>query len=51
LYVSGYAAEAIIHRGVLQEGLHYLPKPFTVEALAERVRAVLDGATTDQRSG
>jgi CheY-like chemotaxis protein len=43
LYVSGHAEEAIVRRGELEPGLDYLPKPFTAEVLARRVRAALDG--------
>ena len=42
LFVSGHAEEAIVRRGELEPGLDYLPKPFTAEALARRVRAALD---------
>ena len=44
LYVSGYADDAIAHRGVLEEGAHFLAKPFSVEALSSKVREVLDAA-------
>jgi CheY-like chemotaxis protein len=43
LYVSGYTADAIAHRGVLDEGTSYLQKPFTVNGLTAKVRQVLDG--------
>jgi two-component system cell cycle sensor histidine kinase/response regulator CckA len=43
LYISGYTETAIVHRGVLGRGAQLLAKPFTPRALAERVRAVLDG--------
>jgi DNA-binding response OmpR family regulator len=44
LFVSGYSAEAIEHRGVLLPGTQLLAKPFTATEFARRVREVLDGA-------
>ena len=43
LYMSGYTDNAISHRGVLDEGTPFLHKPFAAEALAAKVREVLDG--------
>ena len=42
LFMSGYTAEIIEHRGVLDEGVHFLQKPFTWRELAAKVRQVLD---------
>jgi PAS domain S-box-containing protein len=42
LFTSGYTANVIVHHGVLQEGLEFLAKPYTLESLARRVRDVLD---------
>jgi signal transduction histidine kinase/DNA-binding response OmpR family regulator len=42
IFMSGYTADVIAYHGVLDEGIHYLQKPFSVKVLAERVREVLD---------
>jgi PAS domain S-box-containing protein len=42
LYISGYTNDTIIHHGVLEEGTAFLQKPFSPDALAYKVRQVLD---------
>ncbi len=42
LYVSGYTDDIIAHHGVLEARTAFLQKPFSPEALARKVRAVLD---------
>lgn len=42
LFMSGYTDDAIVHHGVLEDGLDFIQKPFSPDALARRVRVVLD---------
>jgi PAS domain S-box-containing protein len=42
LYMSGYTANVIAHHGVLDEGVNFLQKPFSVKTIAEKVREVID---------
>ncbi len=42
LYMSGYTANIIAHRGVLAEGVEFLQKPFATRDLAKKVRQSLD---------
>jgi len=43
VYISGYSDNALAVGGVLGPGVSFLEKPFTPEALAQKVRRVLDG--------
>ena len=43
LFVSGHTADIITHRGVLNHGVAFLPKPFSPDELAAKVRGVLAG--------
>ena len=42
LFTSGYTANVIAHHGVLDEGVHFIQKPFSRGDLAAKVREVLD---------
>ena len=42
LYTSGYTDAAVVQHGRVETGSEFLPKPFTPDALARRVREVLD---------
>jgi two-component system cell cycle sensor histidine kinase/response regulator CckA len=46
LYMSGYSDNALIRCGVVEEGTAFLQKPFTPDALAHKVREVLDAELT-----
>ena len=41
LFMSGYTANVIAHHGVLDEGVHFIQKPFAVKDLADKVRGAL----------
>lgn len=46
LFVSGYTENVIAHRGILDPGVHFLSKPFSMQELAAKVRDILDGMST-----
>ena len=46
LFTTGYTRNAILHNGMLDKGVHFIAKPFNLEALAAKVREVLDAPAT-----
>ena len=46
IYMSGYTANIITHHGVLDQGVHFLQKPFARIQLARKLREVLDNGTS-----
>ena len=48
LFVTGYAEQAAVRSSFLDEGMDIITKPFAVDALAEKVRDMIDAADSDQ---
>ncbi len=42
LFMSGYTANTIAHHGVLDDGVHFIQKPFSLNDLAAKLRETLD---------
>jgi FixJ family two-component response regulator len=51
LFMSGHTEDAISHHGVLEEGVAFLQKPFTQDALVSSVRTLLDSEDGSGRAG
>ncbi|MRR15521.1 MAG: PAS domain S-box protein [Deltaproteobacteria bacterium] len=43
IFMSGYTADVIAHHGVLEEGVQFIQKPFTIKSLAAKVTEALAG--------
>jgi two-component system, cell cycle sensor histidine kinase and response regulator CckA len=41
LFMSGYNADLIAHHGVLDQGVHFIQKPFSMKELVTRIKAAL----------
>jgi PAS domain S-box-containing protein len=48
LYISGYTFDAITQKGLLCDGLNFLQKPFSLKALAAKVRKILGAHSSSQ---
>jgi CheY-like chemotaxis protein len=44
LYMTGFSRNAVVNNGMLDSGVNFLPKPFTLDQLGAKVREVLDAA-------
>jgi PAS domain S-box-containing protein len=44
LFITGYAENAVVGNGHLEPGMHVLTKPFAMEMLASRIKAIITGA-------
>jgi len=40
--MSGYTANIIVHQGVLDQGVQFIQKPFSIDDIAAKARQVLD---------
>ncbi len=40
--MSGYTANVIAHRGILEDGVNFIQKPFSKAELAVKIRLTLD---------
>ncbi len=49
IYISGYAHEELTHRGALQDGVHFVQKPFDPQSLVAKVREILTPTKTPPR--
>jgi two-component system cell cycle sensor histidine kinase/response regulator CckA len=49
LFLSGYTEGIVVDKGLLNDGAHFLQKPFTTDALESKVREVLDGPAPTAR--
>jgi two-component system cell cycle sensor histidine kinase/response regulator CckA len=42
LHMSGYAHDVITHHGILEKGINFIQKPFSIEKLSDKVWEVLN---------
>lgn len=48
LFTTGYTRNAVVHNGMLDAGVAFLPKPFTIQQLALKIHEVLQGRGTNR---
>ena len=46
LFTTGFTRDAIVHGGVLDGGVNFIAKPFSLDQLAAKMKAVLAGGET-----
>ena len=49
LFMSGYTAEIIAHEGILDDGMTFIQKPFSIADLIEKVREALNTAPDENQ--
>ena len=50
LYMSGYTEDVIAHHGVMDAGVNFIQKPFSIETLAIKIREVLEQQPTSVKT-
>ena len=41
IYMSGYTDNVIAHHGILEKGIQFIQKPFTVQDLTSKIREII----------
>ena len=49
LFMSGYTADVIAHHGVLEPGIHFIQKPYTLREMAGKIREIMENSPADSR--
>ena len=47
LFTSGYTDDAVVRHGIIAKGTNFIQKPFSLDALTQKVRDTLDAPKTD----
>jgi DNA-binding response OmpR family regulator len=42
LFITGYAENAVLNNGHLEPGMSVMTKPFPIEAMAARIKALIE---------
>jgi CheY-like chemotaxis protein len=51
LFMSGYTADVIAHRGVLDDGVQFIQKPFSLKGLGTKIREIIENEKGTERKG
>ncbi len=43
LFMSGYTADVIARQGIIEEGISFIQKPFSIKDIALKIKSVLGG--------
>jgi CheY-like chemotaxis protein len=49
LYTTGFTRNAVVHNGMLDAGVNFIPKPFSMDSLGIKIREVLDGSPAGEK--